>query len=187
MRCLSLPVAGLALLALSSALHGQPARPDALVVAEDGDRFVLSVPVSRLTLSLPKEGFKQSTSMSGGATTSARYFLFENRAGNTFVSGWFESASEFRGLEKFWEQEMAAWPKTGLQKPEEVSFKKLGGWQAVVYFVPVPSGSYPNIRAHWLQAGTWIDVHLSCLSGLPREEAYARLLAVLETFRVTQR
>ena len=47
------------------------------------------------------------------------------------------------------------------------------------------SGSNPHIRAHWLQAGTWIDLHLSMESELSKKESEQALETLLSQIRVS--
>ena len=76
------------------------------------------------------------------------------------VSGWFESADGFTDIDSFWRKEGAAWKKQGLAEPHDVSFEHVGTWNAVFYDMSDHDATSANIRAHWVQAGTWIDIHL---------------------------
>jgi hypothetical protein len=51
--------------------------------------------------------------------------------------------------------------RTGLPEPRNVSFEELGSWKTVFYDVEAPGVVSANVRAHWVEAGTWIDLHLS--------------------------
>ena len=124
----------------------------------------------------------RATTQVGGATASPRYFYFTDDTKNLELSGWFESADGFAGVKKFWEQEMAAWPRSALPEPRNVTFTKIGKWDAIVYDVPEPSAPIKNVRAHWVQAGTWIDVHVSTTSG-----SRDSLASFLETLEVSEK
>ena len=52
--------------------------------------------------------------------------------------------------------------------------------------MPTPFGSNAHIRAHWLQAGTWVDLHLSLTSERTARENHAQLKRVLKAIRVRQ-
>jgi tetratricopeptide (TPR) repeat protein len=140
------------------------AQSDLLVITERPDAYVLSVPVSRLVMTIPREGFTAGTAPRADATASSRYFYFEDTSKQLFISGWFESQNGFRGMDKFWEGETAAWAQKKAPAPVNVSFKKIGGWDAVIYQTPQPVGIISNIRAEWVSAGTWIDLHISASS-----------------------
>jgi hypothetical protein len=70
-------------------------------------------------------------------------------------------------------------------RPTNVEFKKIGGWDAVLYDMVIPGNTHSNIRAHWLQEGTWIDMHLSSLTEAksPRQ-CRAALMKLLKQIRV---
>lgn len=165
------------------------AQSDRIVIAEEADAFVLTVPVSQLKMTIPKEGFVQGggTGSQSDATASRRYFLFEDKPRHIFVSGWFEPESGFQGIAEFWAGEVAAWSKNKLPKPTDVVFKKIGGWDAIVYQMPRASGSNSNIRAEWLAAGTWIDLHASVDSESSATENVALLESLLSRIRIEEK
>ena len=160
---------------------------DRIAIVERAEGFELTVPVSNLVLRIPKSGLSQKKSQSGGATDDKRYFLFEDATKQLIVSGWFEPQEEFSGITKFWETETSAWKQNKLPQPKTVSFKKIGKWDAVVYQMVVPSGSNSHIRAHWVEAGTWIDLHLSANSDASESENTARLEALLNRIEVVKK
>jgi tetratricopeptide (TPR) repeat protein len=153
-----------ALLLLTGLAVGAAAQSDRLVITERPDAYVLAVPVSRLVMTIPKEGFTGGTASRADATASTRYFYFEDTSKRLFISGWFEGQSGFRGMDEFWKGETAAWAQKKAPAPANVTFKKIGGWDAVVYQTPQPIGIISNIRAEWVSAGTWIDLHISAAS-----------------------
>ena len=131
--------------------------PDRITVVERPDVYELMVPVSNLVLSIPKQGLVQKTDKPQGR----RYFYFMDEKRSRIVSGWFEPAEEFSGIEKFWKAETSAWSANKLPQPDNVAFRKIGRWDTIVYHMPRSGGGFTHIRAHWVQAGTWIDLHLS--------------------------
>ncbi len=153
-----------ALLLLTGLAVDAAAQSDRLVITERPDAYVLTVPVSRLVMTIPKEGFTAGTSPRSDATASRRYFYFEDTAKRLFISGWFEAQSEFPGMAKFWEENTAAWSKKKMPALADVTFKKIGGWDAVLFQSPQPAGIISNIRAEWVSGGTWIDLHISAAS-----------------------
>jgi hypothetical protein len=153
--------------------------PTALEIDETARDYRLSVPVSRLVLTIPKGGFNRATSRAaGGAASSPRYFYFTDEARRLQLSGWFENAQGFSGVNKFWEAETAQWRRSNLPEPRDVSFTKTGGWDAMVYDVADAAGPSSHVRAHWVQADTWIDLHVSTMSG--SREGLVTLLKTLE-------
>jgi hypothetical protein len=162
-------------------------RSDALQVASLETSYELSVPVSRLVMTIPKGKLTRGPAGAGG--NHPRYFYFLD--GTLNVSGWFEPAEKFRGITSFWEGETRGWQSRGLPEPRNVAFGKVGEWDAVFYDMELPGGtstaSNTHIRAHWVQSGTWIDVHLSLTSPRPAAEARAELQSFLETIQVKEK
>lgn len=132
-----------------------------LSVAPQGDAYVLTVPASKLSLAIPSRGLRQIDPKAGGATDSPRYFYFSDETRGLTISGWFEPAIQYRGLEFTWQADQAEWKKIGLPAPTDVSLGKVGDWEVVFYEQPTSAISNSHIRAHLVRAGTWIDVHIS--------------------------
>lgn len=179
---------GTALLALVvSAPSGHAQSSEHLFVSTTEESYILSAPVSRLELTIPRSGgWVQKAVNIGGSTASPRYFYFEGGNG-LIVSGWFEPSGRYRGIEEFWNQELSAWPRTRLPEPTDVSIEKLGNWDVVSYQVPVPMGASAHARAHWVQAGTWIDVHVSVTSNAPYSESRQVIEALLKSLGVREK
>ena len=136
--------------------------------------YVLTLPVSRLVVTIPKGGLVIATNTRGGSADSPRYFYFEDKALHLLISGWFESDEGYPGIKQFWANETAEWKRSGLPPPRDVTFVQLGDWNAIIYDEDIPIGKNSHIRAHWLQAGTWIDIHLSLTADLPQKEIRAK-------------
>jgi tetratricopeptide (TPR) repeat protein len=162
-------------------------QPDRLTITERPDVYELAVPVSRVVMTIPKKGLTQKESSPADANASPRYFYLQDTAAHVILSGWFESQDIFPGAVKFWETETAAWSRAKLAKPINVTFKKIGGWDAVVYQISPAAGAGSHIRAHWVQAGTWIDIHLSSHGEGSTEEKTASLVALLGKIRVSEK
>jgi hypothetical protein len=160
---------------------------DRIAIVERAEGFELTVPVSELVMRIPKSGLSRAKPEGGGATDNRRYFLFEDTPKQFIVSGWFESQEKFPGIKKAWKSETSAWKQNKLPQPKTVSFKKIGKWDAVVYQMAVPAGSNSHIRAHWVEAGTWIELHLSMSSDASESENTARLEALLERIEVVKK
>ena len=154
-----------------------------IVLTENPEAFVVTVPVSRLALTIPKGDLKESHEGASGA----RYFHLQGKNPLLIVTGWFEPDGEYRGIKNLWNGEVAAWKKHGDPEPKDVSFERLGSWDAVVY--DATSGPLRNshIRASCVQAGTWIDLHLSLTMERPPAELRQRLRDELASIRVSEK
>ena len=158
-----------------------------LEIVESAGNYVLTVPVSRLVMTIPKGGLAMRVNRAGGSAGSPRYFYFEDKDSALLISGWFESEEGFPGIQQFWANETAAWKRGGLPEARDVTFVHLGDWNAVLYEIDSPIGRNSHIRAHWVQAGTWIDIHLSLTADLPQKEIREKLQNSLKTISVTER
>jgi len=160
----------------------QAQRPDELVVSTEGEFYKLTVPVSRLELSFPKAEIIQIPLNIGGSTSNPRYFNFNDKGKGLVISGWFEPSSGYTGIKQFWEQELPSWEKSKLPAPTDVSIENFGNWEAVFYQQPIAYGvSSAHVRAHLVQAGTWVDLHISYTS----RESYIANRGEIETFLKT--
>jgi len=171
----------------SSAKDAAPVRRDSLTITESPQAYVLAVPISRLTMVIPKGGMGFTPLGEITGRGHPRYFNF---AGDINVSGWFEPANDFKGMQDFWKGETAEWNKRGLPPPLDTTFVKIGGWDAVVYDIALPSGlkgSNSHVRAHWVQAGTWIDLHVSIASLGTTAENRARLTKFVQAIQVSEK
>jgi hypothetical protein len=158
-----------------------------LQITEQAEKYVLTVPVSRLVMTIPKGGLTQRHNSLGGSADSPRYFFFEDDALHIIVSGWFESDDQFSGINKFWADEMAAWKQKNLPEAKDVSFENLGSWKAFLYDVEVPGNANSHIRAHWVQHGTWIDLHLSLTSSDSQKQRREKLRNALKAIQVSEK
>jgi len=161
-------------------------RPDAIQITQTDTHYVLTVPVSRLVMQFPKGTLVLADPETGGGTSSPRYFYFKDRESPLIASGWFESQQGFAGIQKFWADEVASW-NNRLPAPQNVAFSKTGGWETIAYEIPVPGVTNTNLRAQWVQAGTWIDLHLSLTNRQTASEARARLVAFLTSVSVEEK
>jgi hypothetical protein len=157
-----------------------------LQIVESAGNYVLTVPVSRLVMTIPKGRLAADVNRAGGSADSPRYFLFEDKDAALFISGWFESDEGFPGIKQFWANETAAWKRGGLPEPRDVTFMQLGDWNAVLYEIDSPTGRNSHIRAHWVQAGTWIDIHLSMTAELPQKQIREKLQSILKAISVSE-
>ena len=75
----------------------------------------------------------------------------------------------------------------GLPKPRNALFVKFDHWDAIVFDLDIQGVTNSHIRAHWLQAGTWIDIHLSITTDKSSDDARSQLEALLKTIAVTEK
>jgi hypothetical protein len=135
---------------------------DSIEITADHDSYKLSVPVSTLTMVLPKGNWSHKQKNLGGGTSNPRYFYFEDsQEASLILSGWFETDGLFEGVTRQWEKDTQAWKEKGLPQPVNVSFEKVGRWDVVFYDHNFSRTVNTHLRAHWVQSGTWIDLHLS--------------------------
>ena len=158
---------------------------DAVRISEHPNRYELWLPASRIYVVLPRGRLAPVAPQPGGATASPRYFAFSDRGFN--VSGWFEPAEKFASLEAFWQREMQSWTKQGLPHPANVVFENVGGWQVIAYEWPLRGATNSHVRAHWVQDGTWIDLHVSLSSTRPSAEVRSALETYLQGVLVRER
>ena len=148
--------------AYSHALASVP-EGETLQVFELPHGYVLNVPITSLAVTIPKKDLRNN--LGSGSKLNPRYFLFQNeRRPDISISGWIEPAKKFTSTKKILEGDKIQWAINGLPSPTDVEFKKIGGWDAVLYNMVIPGNTHSNIRAHWIQESTWIDIHLSSLT-----------------------
>lgn len=159
-----------------------------LQVTELANSYQLSVPVSQLIMTIPKSNLSQKK-IAGGATDSPRYFYFEDKKQGLIASGWFESAKGYSSFNQLWSDEKKSWLAKNIPMPTNETIFKSDGWQAVAYDIPLPHqiGNNSHIRAYWVQAGTWIDLHLSLTSTTKSIELREKLMGLLKSIQVAQR
>jgi hypothetical protein len=156
-----------------------------LTVAEAADAFRLSLPVSRLVMTIPKDGLTVVDERSqGGGTLSPTYFHLQDLARGIVVSGWFEPASAYAGFDAFWKGEAETLRRNGFSL-ENVAHAKVDKWDAALYDVEIPRAANTHIRAQWVEQGTWIDVHISVTTTNTIEAARETALEVLKGIRIT--
>ncbi len=155
-------LAGLILAA--TAVCQQTSEKVSLQITEQNGKYVLTVPVSHLVMTIQKGGLAKTKNPFGGAGDSPRYFMLQDSSLHLIVSGWFESDEHFDGIKKLWATDVAAWKQRNLPEAKDVSFEDVGKWQTIFYDTTSPAKGQSHIRAEWVQDGTWIDLHLSFTS-----------------------
>jgi len=175
-----------ALLLAATAGAAAPAPAAAVAIRQRDDAYEITVPASRLVVAIPR-GTLALGNIPKGKVDDPNYFYLEDAAQDLIVSGWIVPAQGFTDIRDFWESETARWRAMGLPAPKSVSFAKYSDWEAVLYDMALPAGSNSHFRAHWVQAGTWIDLHLSITSYDTSAENRAKLKTLLKSISVRQK
>jgi hypothetical protein len=162
-------------------------RKDAIQISQRGNNFVLTVPVSQLTMSIPRLGLIQKDNPARGSTDNPRYFYFKDPNTGLLISGWFEQGKGYSGVQNFWKDEIGSWKEKGLPEAQNVSITKIGNWDVVLYDMKIFKGVDGHIRAHWLQAGTWIDVHLSIHTNQSSQNTRNILISFLKKIAIKEK
>jgi hypothetical protein len=174
---------------LSQPAAGQQSREAiTLKITQDATSYTLTVPVSRLVMTVPKGELQIQRGAASGAGNSPRYFyLATQSAPQLIISGWFESADGFKDIESFWRTETAEWKRRGIAAPRNVSFEHIGAWNAALYDMHGSDVTNTNIRVHWVQSGTWIDIHLSLTGHEPLAMQRQKLREELQSIKVAEK
>lgn len=171
------------LVAFTARAAGMPVEID---IQQRNGAYELTVPASRLAITIPRGNLILKAD-APGSVANPRYFFFEDDTQHMIVSGWFEPDPGFPGIAKFWEDQTKTWRENGLPEPHAVSVARISDWEAVIYDMALPFGHNSHIRAHWVQAGTWIDLHLSITSEDTSSENRAKLRRTLKSIQVRQK
>jgi len=178
----------MAVILLMEATLAQAQRDDGIAIKADSQFYILTVQLSDLELKFPKSEMKEEPADIGGATSNPRYFKFNHLTKPLIVSGWFEHYSVYKGINQFWEGELNNWYKTKLPQAVDVSIEDFGKWKVVFYNIPFNNSiSHANARAHYVQANTWIDLHISYTGEKPYKEQRAELESFLNSIVVNQK
>src|SRR5262245_32974965 len=110
-----------------------------LAIRDAGKSYELTVPVSRLVLSVPTSVLAIRSNNRGGANERCRYFYLADAAYGVIVSGWFEPATRYTDLGESWRQEMEHMQKEGFPAPQGVEQSEIGTWRAIRYTFPLPN------------------------------------------------
>lgn len=170
------------LLCLSSVV-GCGGYPISVHVHEKHEYYNLHVPVSKLAISIPKNGFVQKEVRIDGGTENPRYFYFFDNKTNTIISGWFESEEQFNGVNVAYEPVKKDYIQRRLS-PQNEQFDNIGKWNSISYDLNDSGNTFSHMHAHWVQAGTWIELHLSIPKNTSNDQARSQLIALLQTIKV---
>ena len=144
----------------------QSDQKSSVAIIEGDSNYEITVPQSRLILKIPEKGLKCSEGQP--ASASPRYFNLKNNGAGVNVSGWFEPTEQFPGNQTYWAHIERNWPK-GVPAAQRVSFTKEGSWEVIWYYVVRETGTQQNAHASRVEAGTWIDLHISVFPFTPEQ------------------
>lgn len=157
-------------------------RADAVAILETPETFQLTVPISRLVMTFPRSGF--NVDLIDEETDGPRYFSFSDPATGALISGWFEPADAYKGIESIRKEIFDVARKVGLPKPANDAVVPIGRWEAVTYDIAMPVGSNTHIRAELTELGTWIDLHISVTAAGSIESARKAAQDILESVQI---
>ena len=154
-------------------------------VARSEVPFTYTVPQSRVLVKVSDASLRPDAA----ASAKPNYFKLIRQEPLLIVSGWLEPAQQYKGLNAFWDGESRSAAYAGALAPVRVEMLREGAWEVVAFDVSVPGAIQSNVRAERVEAGTWIDLHLSTLSrgATPSTKLRAELLAVLPQVQVLQK
>ena len=153
-----------------------------LDVWQAGDFYFVTVGVSKLVIMMPKDDL-----LADSRGRELRYFKFSAPNSSLIVSGWFEPDRLFPGVDQNWKDNVGNWRKKGLPEPRNVQFSKVGKWDVASYELDVPNLTNSHLLAEYVEAGTWIELHLSTTTTAPAAENRAKLAEILQRISVTER
>jgi hypothetical protein len=146
-----------------------------------------TVPESRILLRMPAIGLEPKGGPRAGAASNPGYFHLARREPMLIVSGWLEPASRYSGLKAFWDEESRSPAYAGAGAPRKVDFLREGAWEVVAFEIPLAGAVSVHVRAERVEAGTWIDLHLSTTDARAAEALRGELLEVLRSIRVVEK
>lgn len=162
-----------------------------LVVNVAADTIELTVPVSALSLRIPKGNLASVDESKTGAQDSPRYFHLNDTGRGLTVSGWFEPAQAFKGHKEFWAGEFAAMKQAGLLPTAPPIGVQVGNWMGLAYEFALPKdageGINTHIRVELIEAGTWIDLHISITARKPLADVRNEALEFLKSIVVNKK
>lgn len=169
-------------MALVSSIRVEPSGKGSAGASTNGP-FEFTVPQSRVKVRVPDPKLRPD----GPAGGERSYFKVSKSDPQLIVSGWLEPASAYKGLKEFWESERRSPAYAGAGAPTRVEQLRVGPWEIVAFDVVVPGGTSAHLRAERVQAGTWIDLHLSTTSARPAKTLREELMVALRSIEVVEK
>lgn len=150
-------------------------------VARSEVPFNFTMPQSRVVVKVSDPSL-----LPDAAAAKPNYFKLARQEPPLIVSGWLEPAQQYKGLNAFWEGESRSPAYAGARAPVRVETLREGAWEVVAFDVSLPGAVQSNLRAERVEAGTWIDLHLSTVARatIPPTKLRAELMAALRQVQV---
>jgi hypothetical protein len=149
-----------------------------------GEPFTFTVPQSRVIVKVSDASLRPDDA----ASAEPNYFKLARPDPQLILSCWLEPASRYKGLKQFWDSESRSPAYAGALAPTRVEMFRDGPWEVVAFDVPAPGGgTHAHLRAERVEAGTWIDLHLSTASARPPATLRVELLAALRRVDVVEK
>jgi len=169
-----------AVLLATGLASGALAQSVAPAPAPSGGPFTFTMPQSKVIVKV------SDASLRPDASNRPNYFKLTRLAPLLILSGWLEPSARYKGLEAFWEAEKKSPVMQPPLAPTRIEMLREGRWEVVAFDVPLPGGggAQSNLRAERVEAGTWIDLHISTASAKPSATMRAELLAALRKVEI---
>jgi hypothetical protein len=152
--------------------------------ATPGGPFTFTVPQSRVIVKVSDTSLRPDP----GEASRPGYFKVMRREPQLIVSGWLEPGARYKGIKAFWESESKSPAFAGPLAPSRIEMSQNGAWEVVAYDVSLPGGiTSAHLRAERVQAGTWIDLHLSTTATRPPATLRAELTAALGRVEIVEK
>lgn len=175
------------ILSFTPLTNAEERQNERLTISSEQENYLLSVPVSNIELLIPKGNLAENTENIGGSTSNLRYFKFFDNTKNLIISGWFEPAEKFDGIDAFWKREKEAIEKKAFFNPENISITKNNNWDVVSYDINIQGYTQFNIKAELIQAGTWLDIHISTIGRNLTETQRSEVFELLKSLIVREK
>jgi hypothetical protein len=155
----------------------------AAALAQADGPFTFTVPQSKVIVKLSDTSLRPDP----GEPSRPGYFKAMRREPQLIVSGWLEPAARYKGIQAFWEGESKSPAFAGPLAPTRIEMSQKGAWEVVAYDVVLGGITSAHLRAERVQAGTWIDLHLSTTSTRPAATLRAELMTALGQVEIVEK
>jgi hypothetical protein len=148
-----------------------------VTVTPRGEVIELSVSASKLALQVPARVWSPAPI----PPAQPRYFDLRDADRKLMLTGWFEPEDRFTSVKDVFESNHT---DKGPMAAKQVRYASIGPWQTVSYDLTLGSTSFRHMHAHRVQAGSWIELHLSCSNGQASDEQDKLLTEAVRSVQV---
>jgi hypothetical protein len=155
-------------------------------VVPANDDYLISTIGSKLALHVPKGELVPQTRDESGNRYPPHYFYLDDRARGLILSGWFETADRWAGVDDWLRQVTRSDAEKGLPPRMDLRVSKDRGADVVEYHLEGNFGGRTNCHlvAHWVDEGTWIEMHASLTAKLSLADNQAQLEQFFQSIRL---